>query len=280
LLLTHTALDATSTATGSTTHGLVVAYPSRSAGAAPKIETLLASSFGTVMRITDAADDRVVVVLLRPDGVVAIQDAHLDGAIRLSYSDTARKFGTKRTPKAWTKIAGPLGLRVTPTTADILYDGPSKWVRTERLPFTPKRADGACRLVRTPEGTSVKPGPDGAVTLRAGAGNSAPAADAGPDVDNATVGSTVPLSGHGCDVDLDQLTPHWELVAAPAGSSWTLTNPSSWTPTLSVDAAGPYRARLTVTDGHGGTSRISDVEISGGARCSGDRLTWSDPRCG
>jgi hypothetical protein len=35
-----------------------------------------------------------------------------------------------------------------------------------------------------------------------------------------------------------------------------------------------------VRDGHGGVSRVSDVEVSGGARCTGDRLTWNDPRCG
>jgi hypothetical protein len=126
----------------------------------------------------------------------------------------------------------------------------------------------------------VQPGGDGAVTLRAGRGNSAPAADAGPDRDGVTVGSSIRLAGRGCDVDHNRLIPHWDLVAAPPGSAWSLTNPGSWTPTLAVDEPGPFRARLTVTDGRGGTSRSSEVEIFGGPRCTGDRLAWNDPRCG
>jgi hypothetical protein len=39
-LLTHTALDASSTASGPSTHGLLVAYPSRSASDAPTVQTL------------------------------------------------------------------------------------------------------------------------------------------------------------------------------------------------------------------------------------------------
>ena len=126
----------------------------------------------------------------------------------------------------------------------------------------------------------MQPGGDGAVTLRAGRGDSAPAADAGADRDGVAVGSQLRLSGRGCDLDRDRLSPHWELVAAPPGSAWSLTNPQSWSPTLSVDEPGPFRARLTVTDGRGGTSRSSVVEIYGGPRCTGDRLDWNDPRCG
>lgn len=277
-LLTHTTLDATRVASGPTTHALVVAYPSRSGEPAPTVQTLLASSVGSLMRITDPTTDRDVAVLLRADGVVAIQDNRLNGAPRVSYSDTATKVGNRR-GKATVRYPGPLGLRVNPNRADLFSDGPSRWVRAERLPFTAERADGACALRKIKLGVSVDPGPDGAVTLRAGAGNSAPAADAGADRDNVTVGTQTQLHGSGCDVNGDQLTPSWSLVAAPPGSAWTLTVTDTWTPTLAVDALGPYRARLTVTDGHGGTSRSADVEISGGARCTGDRLTWSDPRC-
>lgn len=277
-LLTHTTLDATRVAAGPATRGLVVAYPSRSGEEAPTVETLLASSVGTVMRITDPAGDRDVAVLLRADGVVAIQDNRLNGSTRVSYSDAATKVGN-RTGRATTRFEGALGLRVGPSTADVLADGPSRWVRVERLPFVARRADGACALRRTKFGVSVDPGADGAVTLRAGRGNSAPAADAGADREGVTVGTQTQLAGGGCDVNGDQLTPRWELVAAPPGSAWTLTGTDTWTPTLTVDAAGPYRARLTVTDGRGGTSRTAEVEVFGGARCTGDRLTWSDPRC-
>jgi hypothetical protein len=142
-----------------------------------------------------------------------------------------------------------------------------------------RRADGACALVRQPFGTWVKPGGDGTVTLHAAPGNSAPAADAGRDVVDARIGTAVVLHGRGCDLDRERLTPRWELVAAPPGSAWTLVQAGSWRPRLRVDAPGPYRLRLTVTDRRGATSRASEVEVFGGPRCVGDRLTWNDPAC-
>jgi hypothetical protein len=117
------------------------------------------------------------------------------------------------------------------------------------------------------------------VTLRSGWGNSVPGASAGADRDGVPVGTETRLFGRGCDVNRDRLTPRWEVVAAPPGSASALRGASGWSPTLLVDAAGPYRVRLTVTDSRGATSRRSEVEIYGGPRCVGDRLTWNDPRC-
>jgi hypothetical protein len=278
VLLTHTTLDASTTATGPSTHGLLVAYPSRSADAAPTVETLFSNPNGSAIRLTDPAADRVVVVL-HANGWVGIQETTLDGTPRVLYADAITRVGTDR-GQVSTELAGPLGLRVGAASADVFAPRPDRWFRAASLPFTPRRADGACRLQRVTGGAKVRAGWDGAVTLRAGAGNSAPAADAGADLDDVAVGTSVRLQGRGCDVDSDRLSPRWEVVAAPPGSSWTLSAAKSWRPALLVDAPGPYRVRLTVTDGRGGVSRASDVEVSGGPRCSGDRLTWSDPRCG
>ena len=73
------------------------------------------------------------------------------------------------------------------------------------------------------------------------------------------------LDGTGsCDADGDSLRAQWELISAPAGSAWSLTDVDSWTPRLFVDRPGPYRVRLTVTDARGDTSRPAEVLIVGG----------------
>ena len=279
VLLTHTTATASSTATGPTTHGLVVAYPSRAGETAPIVETLPASSAGARIRITDTAGDRIVVATHRPNGIVAIRDTHLDGTLRVGYSDATNQLRGRPGLDVSTPRSGPLGVRVKTRTADLLAPGRGRWVRVTNLPFTVARADGACGLHPFGRGISALAGADGAITLRAGPGNSAPGANAGEARDGVTVGSTTALVGRGCDIDHDVLHPHWDLVAAPPGSSWALAGADTWSPALTVDAPGPFHARLTVTDSHGATSRPSEVEIFGGPRCIGDRLTWNDPRC-
>ena len=107
---------------------------------------------------------------------------------------------------------------------------------------------------------------DSPATLRADAGNGAPAADAGADR-RAGQGSVVTLDGRGsCDPDGDTLTPRWELTSAPAGSAWTLDGADSWRPRLTADRVGPYRARLTVTDARGAVSTEAEVLVVAGSR--------------
>ncbi|MBI2017206.1 MAG: hypothetical protein HYS77_16985 [Candidatus Rokubacteria bacterium] len=79
--------------------------------------------------------------------------------------------------------------------------------------------------------------------------NSAPVANAGPDL-GVTLGQVVPLRGDGSfDADGDALSFSWSLTAVPAGSAATLSDPTAATPTLVVDVFGTYEATLVVHDG-------------------------------
>ena len=51
------------------------------------------------------------------------------------------------------------------------------------------------------------------------------------------------------DPDGNPLTYAWSITSAPTGSTATLTNPTSATPSLTPDVAGTYTIRLIVNDG-------------------------------
>jgi YD repeat-containing protein len=79
--------------------------------------------------------------------------------------------------------------------------------------------------------------------------NTAPVAHAGPD-QSAKVSAIVTLDGSGSsDVDGNALTYAWTLPSKPAGSAATLSNPTTVSPTFTLDQAGPYEAQLIVNDG-------------------------------
>ncbi len=80
------------------------------------------------------------------------------------------------------------------------------------------------------------------------AGNRAPLANAGPD-QGVAVGVAVVLDGGGSsDPDGDPLTYAWTL-GVPAGSTATLSNPTSVRPGFTPDVEGIYTATLVVNDG-------------------------------
>jgi cytochrome c2/cytochrome c553 len=88
------------------------------------------------------------------------------------------------------------------------------------------------------------------VTVTASAGNLPPVADAGPD-QAVDTGSEVTLDGSGSsdpDDGPQPLTYAWTLEV-PAGSTATLSDPTSATPTFTADLDGDYTATLMVNDG-------------------------------
>ena len=79
--------------------------------------------------------------------------------------------------------------------------------------------------------------------------NAAPVANAGPDQGGKAPGTLVTLNGSGSsDANGDPLTFSWSL-SQPAGSTAVLSNPTSVSPTFTVDVAGTYTAQLIVNDG-------------------------------
>ena len=79
--------------------------------------------------------------------------------------------------------------------------------------------------------------------------NSAPTAKAGDDQSKA-VGETVTLNGSASnDSDGDVISYLWELTVRPADSSAELSDASSVSPSLILDASGIYEIELTVSDG-------------------------------
>ncbi len=82
--------------------------------------------------------------------------------------------------------------------------------------------------------------------------NQKPTANAGQPqtVQIGAAGATpVALSGSGSDPQSLPLTFHWTLPTVPPGSSATLSNPTTATPTFTPDVIGPYVAQLIVNNG-------------------------------
>ena len=91
-----------------------------------------------------------------------------------------------------------------------------------------------------------------------GPSNRAPIADAGQDR-SIQVGTEVTLDGTGSsDPDGDPLSYSWSLTSRPAGSSATLADADTPTPSFTADMAGTYQVELTVSDGNGnsGTDQV------------------------
>ena len=86
-------------------------------------------------------------------------------------------------------------------------------------------------------------------TFRVGRPNVRPTAHAGFDYDT-VVGSVIQVDARGStDPDGDELTYAWTLIARPATSNASLSDPAHSTPTLVLDMPGQYVLQLIVHDG-------------------------------
>ena len=199
------------------------------------------------------------------DGSLALLDTAGDGVLRLAWAEQARMLTYDGGPAVACDDRGTLGLTaLVPGRVEVIADCADPQVTARDLPFVPLAADGACGFVHDGADTRLVLGRERRVVLQAGVDHSRPAADPGPSRTVAPP-QVVTLDGSGsCDADGDALTPHWELVSAPAGSAWSLEESDSWTPRLFVDRPGPYRIRLTVSDARGDVSRPAEVLILGG----------------
>ncbi len=80
--------------------------------------------------------------------------------------------------------------------------------------------------------------------------NDPPVANAGPDLGSLISGTRITLNGSAStDPNGNLLTYSWTFLSKPAGSAAVLANPTSVTPTLTLDRAGDYVVQLIVNDG-------------------------------
>lgn len=78
--------------------------------------------------------------------------------------------------------------------------------------------------------------------------NTLPVANAGADM-TASVGQVVQLHGSATDADGDVLTYAWTFASRPAGSTATLQDATTASPTFTPDVAGTFVAQLVASDG-------------------------------
>jgi hypothetical protein len=91
-----------------------------------------------------------------------------------------------------------------------------------------------------------------------------PVANAGSDLSNISPGTVIPLNGSASfDPNGIPLTYNWTLLTKPAGSTASLANPTSVSPTLSIDRDGAYTVQLIVNGAE--TSEPDSVLITSAA---------------
>lgn len=147
---------------------------------------------------------------------------------------------------AWTFVSIPTGSSAAlanPTTVDPTFTADRGGDYVVRLVVNDGQGDSA---------------PDAVVIVSV---NDPPVAQAGDD-QAARVEDEVALDGSGSsDPNGDTLTYAWTIASAPTGSTATLTNPTTTTPTFTPDVSGSYVISLVVNDGEA-DSPADDVVLT------------------
>lgn len=282
---THVVLRAS--AAGEALTGLMLAYPSPSAQAAPAAEAF-ALAGAAALKLDDPAGDRRAVAFHRAapgglltvpaatngmadaasDASLALFDAASDGSLRLAYAEQATEIRYGGATVVSGARPGTLAVGFEAGAVDFLIDDGADSVQVRGLPFPRAHVDGSCGMLPLPGGAYVVTlNRERRFRLAAAPGNSRPAADAGPDL-RLPLGFDLRLDGRAsCDSDGDALTARWRILSAPTQHGWALDDPTSFTPRLLLDRPGIYRLELVVTDAHGLESRPDEVVVLGGWSC-------------
>jgi hypothetical protein len=171
-----------------------------------------------------------------PYSVVEHQSVSLDGSASFDDNTPSASLGY-----AWSVTASPAGSNGGALTS----------ANTAAPSFTPD-VPGSYTLTLV---VTDSIGQTGSATATVSSNDLPPIANAGPSIGTYT-GAVVSLDGSlSYDPNGDAINFAWSLVA-PAGSSASLTNAASASPSFVPDVAGQYTAMLTVTDqwGMAGTS--------------------------
>ena len=140
----------------------------------------------------------------------------------------------------WTRIAGPTAGTITnPTVAATSVTGLAVGTYQFELRVTDNNGAFGRDTVQ--------------VIVNAGATNTAPTANAGPDQTIVLPANTTILSGSGSDPDGTISAYLWTKIAGPAAG--TITNPATAATSVTGLVAGTYQFELTVTDNLGATDK-------------------------
>lgn len=280
LELTHEAQYASVTASGPV-QAVQVLVPSSVDDEAPTITT--ATTDGSiVVTVDDPARGRTATVTWA-DGRLLLVDEAAGSADPVTFSTGDRVVAGTTELRA--PGASVVGLSAGDGGLEIFADDPSHDLFLSGV--AAGRLDGGCRAEREDTLVRIRPADSNRVWWSPDVANPRPGAVIAPSPARVGVGSRVALDGSGsCDAAGESLTPSWELVSAPRGSSWQLDGAGTWTPDLLVDATGTFRVRLTVTDASGRQSDPVDVVVVGGDRCNDERdddldglFDAADPDC-
>lgn len=177
--------------------------------------------------------------LLAPPNTVPIANAGSDqhvfiGEIATLDGSASSDLDGDALTYQWSIISAPIG------SASVLSDAAAV------MPTLTIDAHGSYELQLIVNDGTVDSAPD---TVILTVDNVRPVAHAGPD-QAVRIGDTAALDGSASsDVDGDALSYHWTMIAQPADSHATLSDPTSVMPTLMIDAYGSYEIQLVVNDG-------------------------------